>query len=228
MAADILWIGGGKGGVGKSMVAMAALDLLLGRGERVLLVETDTSNPDVWNTWKTWNELVSAKLVDLDVKEGWIDLLDICHEKNGCTVLINAAARNAKGVEAHGPLLESALGELGRRLITLWVINRQKDSLILLREHMRALPASAVHVLRNGYFGPEAKFDLYNDSKIRKAVESAGGRSLTFPDLADRVADDIFSRRLPIPDAVRDLPFGNRAELLRWRGEAARVLGDVI
>jgi Mrp family chromosome partitioning ATPase len=40
-------VGGSKGGVGKSIVAMAVLDSLLERGEPVLLVECDTSNPDV-------------------------------------------------------------------------------------------------------------------------------------------------------------------------------------
>ena len=225
MAANIIWIGGGKGGVGKSIVAMATLDFLLGRGDKVLLAETDTSNPDVW---KAWNEHIEAELVDLDVREGWITFLDICHGKPDSTVLVNSAARNAAGVKAHGSFLAGALGELRRKLITLWVINRQRDSLVLLGEHIKALPSSAVHVLRNGHFGDGGKFDLYNASRIRRSVEEAGGRSLTFPDLADRVADDIFTRRMTIPDAIRDLPFGNRAELLRWRQEVAATLGGII
>jgi MinD superfamily P-loop ATPase len=40
---NIYWVGGGKGGVGKSMLALASLDYLVGRGEQVLLVECDTS-----------------------------------------------------------------------------------------------------------------------------------------------------------------------------------------
>lgn len=228
MPANILWIGGSKGGVGKSLVAMAALDLLLGRGDRVTLVETDTSNPDVW---KAYGEHVPSALVDLDDREGWIELLNLCHAEPDTALLINTAARNAEGVKSHGPLLRDALDELRRRLVTLWVINRQRDSLVLLRAYMDVMPAAAnhaVHVLRNGYFGDGEKFQLYNNAKLRKAVESAGGQSLTFPDLADRVADEIFSRRLAIPAALEDLPFGNRAELLRWRREVAKTLGPVI
>ena len=41
----IYWIGGSKGGVGKSMMTLATLDYLLERGEKVVLVECDTSNP---------------------------------------------------------------------------------------------------------------------------------------------------------------------------------------
>ena len=41
-------VGGCKGGVGKSMVSIALLDYLLRRDTPVLLIDTDTSNPDVW------------------------------------------------------------------------------------------------------------------------------------------------------------------------------------
>ncbi len=78
---------------------------------------------------------------------------------------------------------------------------------------------AAVHVVRNGYFGDEKKFELYNGSKIREEVEGRGGKSITLPDLADRVADDIYVRRISLKVAAKELPIGNRAELGRWRGE---------
>jgi Mrp family chromosome partitioning ATPase len=45
--ANIYWVGGSRGGVGKSMMTVAMLDHLLERGSKVVLVECDTSNPDV-------------------------------------------------------------------------------------------------------------------------------------------------------------------------------------
>jgi len=99
------------------------------------------------------------------------------------------------------------------------VINRQRDSLELLKDYMDAIPDTLVHVVRNGYFGDEKKFELYNSSKTRSAVESRGGQSLNFPDLADRVSDDLYSKRLSIAKALKELPIGNRAELSRWQGE---------
>ena len=72
------------------------------------------------------------------------------------------------------------------------------------------------------------KFELYNGSKIRSAVESRGGQSLNFPDLADRVSDDLYSKRLSIAKALKELPIGNRAELSRWQGEVKKTLGAVI
>src|SRR5271170_6977686 len=88
-AKNIYWVGGGKGGVGKSMLALASLDYLTGRGEKVLLVECDTSNADVW---KAHHEEVEAELVNLDEADGWIRLVNVCDSKKDCSVVINTGA----------------------------------------------------------------------------------------------------------------------------------------
>ncbi|MGO9834730.1 MAG: hypothetical protein ACLP1X_10970 [Polyangiaceae bacterium] len=71
----IYWIGGSKGGVGKSMMTVVILDYLLEQGEKVLLVECDTSNPDVW---KAYSNEMEGELINLDVAYGWIRLVNAC------------------------------------------------------------------------------------------------------------------------------------------------------
>jgi hypothetical protein len=203
---------------------MALVDHLLEQGESVLLVESDTSNPDVWKAYK---DAVDAHLLNLDEADGWIELVNLCDSAPKSVTVVNTAARNNRGVSAYGQTLNSTLADLKRKLVTLWVINRQRDSLELLKEYMGAIPNAEVHVVRNGYFGEEKKFELYNGSNLRKAVEDKGGKSVTFPDLADRVSDDIYSKRLSIARAGKELPLGNRAELSRWKGEVAKVLSGV-
>lgn len=222
---DIYVVGGGKGGVGKSFTTIALVDSLEQAGVKVLVIESDTSNPDVWKMYK---DQIETRLIDLDDANGWIDLVNACDEFKDHVVVINTAARNNKGVVAYGETLNSTLAELGRELTTLWVINRQRDSLELLKEYRDALPGTKVHVIRNGYFGDEQKFELYNFSKTRETIESEGGKSLLLPDLADRVSDDLYSKRLSISRAMAELPIGNRAELSRWRRDAARMIGEVI
>jgi len=195
------------------------------RNENVLLIESDTSNPDVWKMYK---DSVRAELIDLDTADGWIDLVNVCDSEPESVVVVNTAARNNRGVVTYGTTLSSTLEEMQRTLRTLWVINRQRDSLELLKEYLDALPSTVVHVVRNGYFGDERKFELYNSSKIRKTIEAADGKSLTFPDLADRVSDDLYSNRMSISKALTELPIGNRAELTRWRNQMHKVLGEVI
>lgn len=225
MAKSIYLVGGSKGGVGKSLVTMATVDYLQEQGESVLLIESDTSNPDVWKAYKDSTE---TELVNLDEADGWIQLVNLCDIKPDSVVVINTAARNNRGVSAYGETLNSTLVELKRKLITLWIINRQRDSLELLKEYMEAIPNAAVHVVRNGYFGEEKKFELYNGSKLRTAVEERSGQSMTFPDLADRVSDDLYSKRMSITEASKELPLGNRAELARWRSEVKKVLAGVV
>jgi len=224
MSKPIVVVGGGKGGVGKSTVSVAAIDALLARGDKVRLIESDTSNPDVW---KMYRDEIETSLIDLDDANGWIELVNVCDTDPDAVVVLNTAARNNRGVSAYGETLNSTLVELKRELVTIWVINRQRDSLELLNQYMAALTGSRIHVLRNGYFGDEQKFELYNESKLRTQVEKAGGKSLTFPDLADRVSDDLYSKRLSIAAAMRELPLGNRAELARWRREVHKIVNEI-
>lgn len=226
MSKSIYLVGGSKGGVGKSMVTMALIDYLQGNGESVVLIETDTSNPDVW---KTYGDSIKGELVNLEEADGWIKLINICGDDSNkeSTIVINTRAANNQGVQKYGETLNSTLEELGRTLIALWVINRQRDSLELLKDFREALPNALVHVVRNGYFGEESKYQLYNGSKIRAAVEEKGGKSLTFPDMADLLADDIYTKRLTIAKASADLPIGNRAELKRWKALANVMFDEV-
>jgi hypothetical protein len=221
----IYWIGGSKGGVGKSMVAAATIDFLLEKETRVCLVESDTSNPDVWKAYK---DLLPVELINLDQGDGWVDLVNTCDQNRDTVLVVNTAARNNLAVTQYGQTLDSCLAELDSKLVTLWVINRQRDSLELLKEFMDAVPNADVHVVRNGYFGEEKKFELYNSSNLRESVESRGGKSVTIPDLADRVADDLATKRLPFAAAAKSMPIGNRAELSRWRSEVRKVLVEVL
>ena len=108
------------------------------------------------------------------------------------------------------------------------MINRQRDSIDLLSAYQGVIPNSRTHVVRNSYFGSESKFQLYDTSKARREIEQAGGKSVTFPDMADRVADELYSRRMTIADASTQLPIGNRAELLRWRNLAHTMMTEVL
>lgn len=225
MNKPIYCIAGSKGGVGKSILAMGVLDFLMKNGEAPVFIETDTSNPDVWKSYK---DTCRSFVLDLDDADGWIQLINHSEKNPDSPVVINTAARNNRGVERYGKTLQSTLGELNRNLVTLWVINRQRDSLELLVDYMDALPDSMVHVFRNNYFGESIKFELFNGSQVKKKIESRGGLSLDIPDLADRVADDLYTNRLSINIAATELPLGNRAELVRWRSELGKTLVGVV
>jgi hypothetical protein len=223
-ARRIWWIGGSKGGVGKSMMTLATLDYLLEGGRGVTLVECDTSNPDVG---KAYDGVVQAvHPIDLDIKDGWLRLVNVCGDDRQNHVVINTAARSNGAVREYGELLGEAMEELGG-MVVLWVINRQRDSLELLKEFLDLVPHAELHVVRNRYFGKDAQFDLYEGSHVRTLVEGRGGKTATLPDLADRVVNELYSQRLPISAAARSMPIGNRAELQRWRREVRKLFSQL-
>jgi hypothetical protein len=79
-----------------------------------------------------------------------------------------------------------------------------------------------------GSGGTEKKFELYNGSKMKATIEKSGGRSLNFPELADRVTDAMNKARLTIAKASAELSLGDRMELERWREECKAMLTDAI
>ena len=71
MNPPILYVGGSKGGVGKSYMSFALLDYLTERNKKILLLETDTSNPDVFKAHaKEGSEApLECRQLDLDMAD---------------------------------------------------------------------------------------------------------------------------------------------------------------
>ena len=225
MTRSIFLIGGGKGGVGKSLLSMAVVDFLSCTDRAPFLVETDTSVPDVY---KTYQPEAGGELVNLDEREGWIELVNLVEAQPESTFVINTGARNQTGISNFGRTLSKALPQLKRKLVVFWLIDRKRESLELLSDFLEAIPDAEVHVVRNMYLGTEKKFELYNGSKMRAAIEKNGGRSLNFPEVADRVTDAMNKGRLTIAKATAELSLGDRMELERWRDECKVILLEVI
>jgi hypothetical protein len=225
MTRPILLIGGGKGGVGKSLMSMTVVDFLGSTERKPFLIETDTSVPDVY---KTYQADTGGELVNLDEREGWIELVNLVESRPESTFVINTGARNQTGISNFGKTLSKALPQLKRKLVVFWMIDRKRESLELLSDFREALPEADVHVVRNMYLGAEKKFELYNGSKMKAAIEKNGGRSLNFPEVADRVTDAMNKGRLTIAKAVMELSLGDRMELERWREECKTMLSEVI
>jgi hypothetical protein len=224
MTSSIFLIGGGKGGVGKSLLSMAVVDFLSCTDQAPFLVETDTSVPDVY---KTYQPEAGGELVNLDEREGWIELVNLVEAQPESTFVINTGARNQTGISNFGRTLSKALPQLKRKLVVFWLIDRKRESLELLSDFLEAIPDAEVHVVRNMYLGTEKKFELYNGSKMRAAIEKKGGRSLNFPEVADRVTDAMNKGRLTIAKATAELSLGDRMELERWREECKTMLSEV-
>ncbi len=64
----IYMVGGSKGGVGKSMVTMALIHFLTTRGDDVVVVDADTSNPDVMQNYENEIPCEGVNLDDASIR----------------------------------------------------------------------------------------------------------------------------------------------------------------
>ena len=220
----VYFVGGSKGGVGKSIFCMLLADYLTKyKGRKIILIESDTSNPDVGKTF-IHNDEVEVIPLSLDSADGWIELVNYA-EPCKRDILINSAARSEEAVEKFGGTLIGSLDELHRTLISFWIINRQRDSIELLKRYMDIVPGE-LHVVRNIFFGEPDKFELFNNSNTKIEAEKRGA-TINCPDLADRVTDDLYSNRLSVARAAEEMPIGNRAELKRWRSRGWKMFDEI-
>jgi hypothetical protein len=224
MNQPIIFVNGSKGGVGKSLTTMALIDYLSTDSKFLKLVDADFNNPDVF---RCYGQAMGGEVLDMDDVDGWIQLVNLCEASPFKTVVVNTPAQSNRAVVKHASILMNSLSELGRPLITLWVINRQRDSLELLNNYMAQVTAGVIHVVCNGYFGEQNKFELYGESAIRERVITAGGKNLFLPDLSDRVTDEVYTKRVTLSDAAAQLKLGDRMELQRWRASAAAMFAEV-
>jgi hypothetical protein len=224
MNQPIIIVSGSKGGVGKSLTSMALLDYFATNHRYMKLIDADINNPDVL---RCYGKAAEGELLDLGDVEGWIRLVNLCDATPFKTVVVNTPAQSNVAVSKHVGILLDSLRELGRPMITLWVINRQRDSLELLKDYMEHTDSKLVHVICNGYFGEQQKFELYRDSALRETVAGLGGKSLFLPDLADRVTDELYGKRSTLAEAQSQFKLGDRAELQRWRNAVGAMFAEI-
>lgn len=227
----MIWVGSGKGGCGKSVSTMALLDHLIAQKVPVQLVETDTSNPDVAKAYK---ETVDTELINLDVEDGWIVLLNLCERVSlldkvpGRTIVVSTGSGNNDAVQRFGSLLASSLESLQVELVTVWVIDGNRDCLELLLDHVKVFPKTRIYVLKNQHCA--RTFELYESGKTRELVEGGGGASLTLPNLSERVMQTVNRSRLTFSAALtsEQLQFGHKQVLLKWQREVGPLWAQVL
>ena len=234
MKGTIFMVGCSKGGVGKSIVCAALVDYLSAiRGEKVYLIESDTSNPDVGRTYfklVDGAQRIPGGAFDLDEAEGWVNLIDAAEQYPDHNIVVNSAARNGKGIASYVGLLANSLRDLNREVVTFWVINRERDGLELCKKYMEMVPFGVLHIVCNGYYGDVEKFELYSNSKLKGIVEEQV-KSLYFHELNDMVCDIIRNNNIPAADALEDkerFSLGKRTVLTRWRERYRQMFDEVI
>jgi hypothetical protein len=217
---NLVYVGGSKGGTGKSMVCMALVDYVRKTFPRdeILLVETDSSNPDVGRLYRRTEGVISSGLM-LSEDSGWMQLISDIDETNAQHVIINSMAASNLGIQNHGALLDQNIlsGRLDVKFNVFWVMNRNKDSSTLLRDFLKWMKSAVVYPVLNLYFGKEDEFYFYRASRdIQEAILERGGKVVVFPNLNDMIADRLYTDEINLEELPSHLKLGMRTGLERW------------
>jgi hypothetical protein len=189
---------GDRGGVGKSMLATAFGEYLLGKGRQVAVVETDTQNGDVGRYFEGAGAAVHR--MNLRTADGWIEFLSYLQREPSEDIIVALPAGIGGVFTANAGKLLSAVADLKRTLAIFWLMNRTADSIALLAPVTASFQKAAgvkIVAVRNLYFGEPGKFDRWNDGKVRKSFLSAGGMEMDFEDLQGKVVDATFAALPP-------------------------------
>ena len=211
----IVYVGGNKGGTGKSLVAIALADHVKHkRGASVLLIETDIDNPDVAKGIGT--ELNAVVTADTRQEDGWRTILNTLETSSATVTIINAGARDLDALRHYGDYLRMGAEAVGAHLAVLWVISHERDSLLALRDFLQC-HAGIVWVVGNRFFEEAGTFALYHDSKLREEIERRGGGLVLFPILPRPLAFAVKSDRTSPATLIARTPLFERIALERWR-----------
>lgn len=216
---------GDKGGVGKSFALCTYIDRQLSRGETLIAVEADRRNPDVA---RRYGQQIRVEMFDISKADsgGWMDLASMMDENPGVDIAVSLPAQIGHVLTERRDAIAGELDQLGRRLGVFWALNRDADSINLLRLFLDDFESfgPAVLAIKNGYFGTTDQYYRWEKSKTRERLLAYGAETYLAP-LHERVIDRINGPFATGMETGTDtaLPYGERAELERWRAAVHRA-----
>ena len=210
-------VSGDKGGVGKSFTALTLIDVLVRRGKEVVVIEADTSNPDVARMYR---DTLSCYYVDLATENGWMEIMDIVIKHPGCAFVMSAPAGAGTNIQTHLPSLSGFLAQHKSplELELWWAMNPQHDSVNLLSKAIKLYGHhfQKIRVVCNLHFSDNKQdaFFLWHESPLRTKLENDGGLTLMLEGLNLRVVTKLFDpeRIMPFSEAV-DVSLGEKVGL---------------
>jgi hypothetical protein len=163
---------GGKGGVGKSNTALALINFLSSNNQKVLVIETDTRNPDVIRCIKNSKRKLTGAYADLRNEEGWNDLLELIEaNSNKFDHAVMSLPGSDLSIAKYAQLTKEVCEDKSVQINHYFTINRQPDSLNQLAQSIDCEFGSIANkriVVLNGLFGERQKFDRFDDSGIKE------------------------------------------------------------
>ena len=215
-----IWITGGKGGVGKSTLARGLRDILHTAGVKVVAVDGDLDNAQLYRYYKD----VDDGVIRTELKgTGVAPLLNAMEARVADVILVDVAAggsRTLAELDKSVRLFFNA-ADMGYQTTVVSVLSRIKDSVNLLKATMEMTEGKEIDLVavKNLYFGTPERFRLFDDSKTKQRLIEQGGLVLEMPEMADDVYEILDQKNMPFYLAQAEaggLPLMERSMVFRW------------
>ena len=221
-------VGGTKSATGKTLFAIALVDYFRRLDRPVIVIETDTKQPDVDDVYACrQSERLVIRSYSLASAAGWRELVEfVSRYRSSYEVVINTGGGNRAEIETG--VREGCVAALvaGGQFVSWWLMTSDYETLESLRWYCQAMPAHMTHVVLNAGAGDDRVFpcmtpgtdasqavNSYIEEGLRKSTmpdaEWVGsllyilrGRAVWMPCLAHEVARMMRSRHLDLAGAA--------------------------
>jgi hypothetical protein len=200
----IIWVTGGKGGVGKSTVSRGLYDVLNSHQKTVAAFDGDRDNPQLYRHYK--NVSAGVKHIDIERRGESDALIETMDKLKPDIILVDVAAGGSKSllnVEKDQRILSDA-ADMGYKFTIVSVMSRIKDSVNLLKMTLDSTTGYDIDhiVFKNLYFGSADRFRLFDDSKTKTQLINSAGFVLTVPELYDDTYEILDDSNLSFSGAI--------------------------
>lgn len=214
---------GDKGGTGKSIVCRFTVDYFIGRNENPLVIDTDTSNPDVARSYLNADKSgknCEVLALNTDTEAGFTRLLDVILSTSASQrpVVINCGARDQIGKATFGPAIDALCRDEKLDLVVLWTLDAKQICVEQLRKFLANVAHKTAIIKNLGMVDDDpARFDFFSETKISKKLPS-----IFFPRLTNATIMALDTPRCHAVHELNDaLTMGERY-MARRRIETAR------
>ncbi len=222
-----IYVTGGKGGIGKSMKAIAIIDYLAENGKTVLLLDSDPVNGDSSASYKNGKQDgVTCERVQLRSEDasgqidasGLQDTLNKAESTKADIVLVDAPAGDSILLKDAGSIIVAGCEMLGFKSVIVWMVDSvDRTAINALSEAWESIKdANMILLVKNHRKGNN--FECFDGSKsVNQILESPNIKVIDMPKIAARLEPHIRIDRKTFKEIATSGPIGDRVEAVRIR-----------
>lgn len=221
-----IYVTGGKGGIGKSTVALALTDYKAENGP-VLLIDADSTNADSSASYKEGKQdnvrAIRARVRSEDADgqvdaSGLMDTLSMADKDTANTIIVDAPAGDSILLSEAGSIISAACKQAGMTSVFVWLVDSNDRT-----------PVNALHAAWDSIRGADKillvknyrkgnNFEFFDNSKTVSDIKKFKNvQIINLPKIATRIEEHLRIERLTWKEIATKTPLGNRVEGERLR-----------